>query len=49
MGQVFIPKKRWNYHILSPHPQFEKIFGRKAAKNRKVYNGKIKCYLYSFS
>lgn len=49
MGQVFIQKKRWTYHILSPHPQFEKIFGRKAFRNRKVYNGKIKCYLYSFA
>jgi putative N6-adenine-specific DNA methylase len=49
MGQVFIQKKRWTYHILSPHPQFEKLFGRKAFRNRKVYNGKIKCYLYSFS
>jgi putative N6-adenine-specific DNA methylase len=49
MGQVFVKKPKWTYHILSPHPQFEKIFGRKAFRNRKVYNGKIKCYLYSFS
>ncbi len=49
LGQVFVQKKRWTYHILSPHPQFEKLFGRKTFRNRKVYNGKIKCYLYSFS
>jgi len=49
LGQVFIQKKRWTYHVLSPHPQFEKIFGRKAFRNRKVYNGKIRCYLYSFA
>ncbi len=49
MGKVFVKKAKWTYHILSPHNQFEKIFGRKAFRNRKVYNGKIKCYLYSFA
>jgi len=49
MGHVFERKKKWTYHILSPHPQFEKFFGRKSFRNRKVYNGKIRCYLYSFA
>ncbi|MBI5422161.1 class I SAM-dependent RNA methyltransferase [Candidatus Peregrinibacteria bacterium] len=49
MGQALVKKSKWTYHILSPHNQFEKIFGRKAFRNRKVYNGKIRCYLYSFS
>lgn len=48
MGQVLPVQKNWHYHILSSHPEFEKIFGRKALRNRKMYNGKIKCYLYSF-
>lgn len=34
--------------VLTPHPAFEKLFGRRADKNRKIYNGKIKCYLYEF-
>jgi putative N6-adenine-specific DNA methylase len=49
MGQAFRRRKGWSYFIISPHPEFERIFGRKANKNRKIYNGKIKCYFYSFS
>jgi len=48
MGQVFIKKEGWSHFILSPHLEFEKLFGRKANKNRKIYNGKIRCYLYSY-
>ncbi|MBN1258917.1 class I SAM-dependent RNA methyltransferase [Candidatus Peregrinibacteria bacterium] len=48
LGNVFPLKKAWSYFILSPHSAFEKLFGRKAKKNRKIYNGKIKCYLYHF-
>lgn len=49
LGKIFIPKKNWSYHVLSPHPSFERLFGRKARRNRKMYNGKIKCYFYSFT
>jgi len=27
---------------------FEKLFGRKANKNRKLYNGMVKCYYYQY-
>jgi len=33
---------------LSPHPDFQRLFGRQADRNRKIYNGKIKCYLYQY-
>jgi putative N6-adenine-specific DNA methylase len=49
LGDVFKKQKGWSYFTLSPHPEFEKLFGRKANKNRKIYNGKIRCYFYSFS
>lgn len=48
LGRVFPLKKSWSYFVLSPHPEFERLFGRKAHKNRKIYNGKIKCYFYSY-
>jgi len=48
MRKVLPLKRQWSYFILSPHPDFEKLFGRKATKNRKLYNGKIKCYLRSY-
>lgn len=48
MGQVFEKRIGWSFFLISPHPDFEGFFGRKANKNRKIYNGKIKCYFYSF-
>lgn len=38
----------WSYYILSSHPHFPKLLGRKADKNRKLYNGRIECRLYQF-
>lgn len=48
MGQVFQPKEGWNYAIISPHEDFESLFGRKADKRRKLYNGMLKCQLYMY-
>ena len=31
-----------------PDEEFEKCFGRKADKRRKLYNGMIKCQLYMY-
>ncbi|MBR6739542.1 MAG: class I SAM-dependent RNA methyltransferase [Clostridia bacterium] len=35
-------------YIISPDEQFEKHFGRRADKKRKLYNGMIKCDLYMY-
>jgi len=48
MGRVFVPKPGWSYYIISPHEEFESLFGRRAAKRRKLYNGMIKCWLYMY-
>ncbi len=48
MGQVFRPKTGWSYAIISPHEDFERLFGRKATKRRKMYNGMIKCQLFMY-
>ncbi len=49
MGKVFQEHfKDWNYFILTSHPDFEKLFGRRADKKRKLYNGKIECHLYQY-
>ena len=42
-----IPEK-WRVLVLTSHPEFEKFFGRKAEKKRKLYNGMLKCDLYFF-
>ncbi len=48
MGKVFVPKPGWSYAIISPHEQYETLFGRPADKRRKLYNGMLKCQLYMY-
>lgn len=48
MGRVFVPKEGWSYGIISPHEEFETLFGRRADKRRKLYNGMLKCQLYMY-
>lgn len=48
MGERFIMGKGKSYTIISPDDDFEKIFGRKADKRRKLYNGTLKCQLYMY-
>ena len=40
--------KNWEFNILTSYEGFEKPFGRKATKNRKLFNGKLKCYYYQY-
>ena len=48
MGKIFTADRGWAYYIISPDEDFEKCFGRKADKRRKLYNGMIKCQLYMY-
>jgi len=48
MGKVLSGFETWSFFILTSHEKFQKLFGRKADKNRKLYNGKIKIYLYQY-
>lgn len=48
MGQVFRPKRGWSFGIITPDGDFESIFGRKADKRRKLYNGMIQCQYYQY-
>ena len=48
MGRVFRQLPDWSYYILSAHPEFEKYFGRKADRRRKLYNGRLVCQYYQY-
>ena len=48
MGKVFEKTRERNAYIISPHENFENIFGKKADRRRKLYNGMIKCQLYMY-
>ncbi|MBR6392475.1 MAG: class I SAM-dependent RNA methyltransferase [Eubacterium sp.] len=48
MGERFEQKHGWSYGIISPDEEFEKCFGKKADKRRKLYNGMLKCQYYMY-
>lgn len=48
MGGVFGKLDTWSYYVITSHPQFEKFFGRRADKKRKLYNGRLLCNYYQF-
>lgn len=38
----------WSLSLLSSHTEFERTFGKKADKKRKLYNGPLKCDLFMY-
>ncbi len=48
MGQRFSADRERPCFIISPHEEFEKLFGKTANRRRKLYNGMLKCQLYMY-
>lgn len=48
LGSAFGKLEDWSAYVITPYEEIEKDFNRKATKKRKLYNGMIKTYLYSF-
>ena len=48
MGHVFESFAPWQIYIITSHPEFERFYGRRADKIRKLYNGMIPCNLYQY-
>ncbi|MBE6717371.1 MAG: class I SAM-dependent RNA methyltransferase [Ruminococcaceae bacterium] len=48
MGRRFTQQKGRSYTVITADEEFEKAFGRKADKRRKLYNGMIKCQVYMY-
>ena len=38
----------WSLYLLSSHTEFERTFGQRADKKRKLYNGPLKCDLFQY-
>lgn len=48
MGKAFSRLDKWSCYILTSNEDFEKRFGKRADKKRKLYNGMLKCNIYQY-
>lgn len=48
MGRLFKANKSWSTYFITSHEGFEKLYGRKADKKRKLFNGNVKTDYYQY-
>ena len=48
IGQAYQRLDSWSMFLITSYTDTEKYIGRKADKNRKIYNGMLKTYFYQF-
>lgn len=48
MGEVFKPLSSFSQYYLTADPNFEKCFGKKATKKRKLFNGNLRVDFYQY-
>lgn len=48
LGRVFSRLDNWSYYLITSNPSFEKLFGKKADRRRKLYNGRLECQYYQY-
>lgn len=48
IGKSFANLDKWSMYLITSYEDTEQYIGRKADKNRKIYNGMIKAYFYQF-
>ncbi len=48
MGRHFQSLAPWQVYIITSHPFFERLYGKRADKIRKLYNGMLECRLYQY-
>ena len=48
IGEVYKNLDSWSMYMITSYEDAERYVGRKAEKNRKIYNGMIKTYFYQF-
>ncbi|MBP3581041.1 MAG: class I SAM-dependent RNA methyltransferase [Clostridia bacterium] len=48
MGKCFSKLAPWQIYIITSEEEFEKLYGKRADKVRKLYNGMIKCNYYQY-
>ena len=48
IGEAFARLDCWSEYVITAYEDAEKYIGKKADKNRKIYNGMMKTYFYQF-
>ena len=48
IGRTFQALAPWQIYVITSHDGFERLYGKRADKVRKLYNGMIPCYLYQY-
>ncbi len=48
LGNSYRTLDEWSMYLITAYEDAEKYIGRKADKNRKIYNGMMKTYFYSY-
>ena len=48
IGERYMALDSWSMYLITAYEQAEAAIGRKADKNRKIYNGMMKTYFYQF-
>lgn len=48
IGNIIKENDTWSFFLLSGYEDAQKAIGKKASKNRKIYNGMMKTYLYQY-
>ena len=48
MGKAFATLDRWQIYVITSDEEFERFYGRRADKIRRLYNGMIRCQYYQF-
>jgi len=48
LGRVFAPLDTWSIYVLTSNRWFEKHYGKKAPRRRKLYNGRLECQYYQY-
>lgn len=48
LGKQFSSLDSWSAYVITSYEDTERYMGRKADKNRKIYNGMLKTYFYQF-
>lgn len=48
LGKLYSSLDTWSNYVITAHTGFEQLFGKRADKKRKLYNGRLECQYYQY-